>query len=108
MILSLLCDTIGCILLAWLNGATRRVEWLFRIFARCIIRPAQATRNRHHKEQEDPYRDRGISDVKDSEAVANFRNAKEDEVNNIAPVHGPVDQVPDRSADNHAKDDFIG
>src|SRR6266536_2246123 len=59
------------------------------------------------KEQDNSYRDTGISYIEDSKVVVDFRNTKGDKIRYYAAIMGSIEQVAKRTANNHAKDDFV-
>lgn len=59
------------------------------------------------KEQDNSYANTGIRDVEDVEVKIDLRDAERDEVHDIAPIMRPIEQIADRTADNHAEDEFI-
>ena|SRR5581483_2262597 len=69
-------------------------------------RVAEAAEEYRDEEQNDAHRDSRIRKIKNGKIEIDLRNAKSDEIYHIACMSGPVDNITQRAAYDHAKNEF--
>ncbi len=77
-----------------------------RLYIGSGARAAKAAKEQGNEEQEDSHGDGSIRDIKNGEIEVNLRNAKSDEINDVARVSRSIDEITQRATNNQAKDEL--